>query len=93
MALYKQAIDGYLKKKDLQDLAQLYADVSFSQTDILNAQYSNAWSSMSTLVNKHLVGKTGNPAKYHLTDSGRNLARWLDQAEFELLLINLFYSL
>ncbi|XP_046647899.1 crossover junction endonuclease MUS81-like [Daphnia pulicaria] len=84
MALYKHATDGYLKKKDLQDLAQPYADVSFSQTDILNAQYYNAWSSMSTLINKHLVGKTGNPAKYHLTDSGRNLARRLDKAEFEL---------
>ena len=85
MALYKHAKeDGYLKKKELQDLAQPYADVSFSQTDIVNIQYYNAWSAMSTLINKELVDKKGNPAKYQLTDSGKNLARRLDQAEFEL---------
>jgi hypothetical protein len=85
MALYKHATqDGYLKKKDLQDLAQPYADVSFAQTDIVNAQYYNAWSAMSTLINKELVDKNGNPAKYQLTDSGKNLARRLDQAECQL---------
>ena len=85
MALHKHAgSDGYLKKKELQDLAQPYADVSFLQTDIVNAQYYNAWSAMSTLINKGLVDKKGNPAKYELTDSGKNLARRLDQAECEL---------
>lgn len=84
MALHKHAgSDGYLKKKELQDLAQPYADVSFSQTDIVNAQYYNAWSAMSTLVNKGLVDKKGNPAKYELTDSGKNLAYRLEQAESE----------
>nr|CAG4637014.1 EOG090X06E6 [Ceriodaphnia reticulata]SVE72942.1 EOG090X06E6 [Ceriodaphnia reticulata] len=85
MALYKHAgSDGYLKKKELQDLAQPFADVSFSQTDIVNAQYYNAWSAMATLVNKGLVDKKGNPAKYELTDAGKNLAQRLDQAESEL---------
>ncbi len=83
MALHKHGSDGYLKKKELQDLAQPYADVSFSQTDIVNAQYYNAWSAMSTLVNKGLVDKKGNPAKYELTDSGKNLAYRLEQAESE----------
>lgn len=85
MALFKHpSQDGYLKKKELQDLAQPYADVSFAQTDIVNAQYYNAWSAMSTLINKELVVKTGNPAKYQLTESGKNLARRLDQAESDL---------
>lgn len=76
--------DGHLTKKELLELAQPFADVSFVQTDVLNAQYYNAWSSMSTLISKGLVGKKGNPAKYHLTYSGRVLAKRLDQAELEL---------
>nr|SVE88643.1 EOG090X06E6 [Daphnia sinensis]SVE89268.1 EOG090X06E6 [Daphnia sinensis] len=85
MALHKHAtVDGYLKKKDLQELAQPYADVSFCQTDVVNAQYYSAWSSMTTLINKELVDKKGNPAKYQLTESGKSLAIRLDQAEAEL---------
>lgn len=85
MGLFKHAgSDGYLKKKELQELAQPYADVSFAETDKLNAQYYNAWSSMSTLINKDLVEKHGNPARYQLTDPGRQLAVRLDQAEAEL---------
>lgn len=85
MALHKHAtVDGYLKKKDLQELAQPYADVSFCQTDVVNAQYYSAWSSMTTLINKELVDKKGNPAKYQLTESGKSLASRLDQAEADL---------
>nr|SVE75760.1 EOG090X06E6 [Daphnia hispanica] len=85
MALHKHAtVDGYLKKKDLQEFAQPYADVSFCQTDVVNAQYYSAWSSMTSLVNKELVDKKGNPAKYQLTESGKSLACRLDQAEAEL---------
>lgn len=85
MALLKHSgTEGHLKKKELQELAQPYADVSFAQTDVLNAQYYNAWSSMTTLVNKGLVEKQGNPARYQLTESGRSLAKRLDQAESEL---------
>ena len=39
---------------------------------------------MSTLINKELVEKAGNPARYMLTDSGRSLAITLDQAESAL---------
>lgn len=85
MALHKHAtVDGYLKKKDLQELAQPYADVSFCQTDVVNAQYYSAWSAMTTLINKELVDKKGNPAKYELTESGKSLACRLDRAESEL---------
>nr|SVE78866.1 EOG090X06E6 [Daphnia lumholtzi] len=85
MALHKHTtVDGYLKKKDLQELAQPYADVSFCQTDVLNAQYYSAWSSMTTLINKELVDKKGNPAKYQLTESGKSLASKLEQVEAEL---------
>nr|SVE73562.1 EOG090X06E6 [Daphnia atkinsoni] len=85
MALHKHAtVDGYLKKKDLQELAQPYADVSFCQTDVVNAQYYSAWSAMTTLINKELVDKKGNPAKYELTENGRILACRLDRAESEL---------
>ncbi|XP_057364896.1 crossover junction endonuclease MUS81-like isoform X2 [Daphnia carinata] len=85
MALHKHATaDGYLKKKDLQELAQPYTDVSFCQTDVVNAQYYSAWSSMTTLINKELVDKKGNPAKYQLTEKGKSLACRLDEAEATL---------
>nr|SVE74732.1 EOG090X06E6 [Daphnia carinata] len=85
MALHKHATaDGYLKKKDLQELAQPYTDVSFCQTGVVNAQYYSAWSSMTTLINKELVDKKGNPAKYQLTESGKSLACRLDKAEATL---------
>nr|SVE74188.1 EOG090X06E6 [Daphnia barbata] len=85
MALHKHAsVDGYLRKKDLQELAQPYADVLFSQTNVVNAQYYSAWSAMTTLINKELVSKESNPAKYQLTASGKRLAARLDQAEAEL---------
>ena len=75
---------GFLRKTELQDLAQPYADVSFTQISIVNSQYYSAWSSMTTLINKELVEKAGNPARYMLTDSGRSLAITLDHAESDL---------
>nr|CAG4641699.1 EOG090X06E6 [Eurycercus lamellatus] len=75
---------GYLKKSELQEAAQPYADVSFTQTNIVDSQYYSAWSSMSTLIKKELVEKIGNPAKYMLTETGRILAIKLNQAETDL---------
>nr|SVE75130.1 EOG090X06E6 [Daphnia dolichocephala] len=90
MALHKHAsVDGYLRKKDLQELAQPYADVLFSQTNVVNAQYYSAWSAMTTLINKELVNKESNPAKYQLTASGKRLATRLDQAEAELQILSI----
>nr|CAG4646264.1 EOG090X06E6 [Macrothrix elegans] len=58
LALYQHCgANGYLLKKDLQDAAQPYADISFTQQNVLQGQYYTAWSSMSTLINKGLVQK------------------------------------
>lgn len=85
LALHKHAgSEGFLKKKELQELAQPYADVSFTEIDIPNRQYYGAWSAMKTLINKELVIKSGNPAKYELTESGEILAQKLEEAESEL---------
>lgn len=85
LALHKHSGSlGYLTKTVLQEAAQPYADVSFTQTNVVDGQYYSAWSSMGTLIKKELVEKTGNPAKYKLTENGQILAIRLEQAEAEL---------
>ncbi|KAG7218664.1 hypothetical protein INR49_019788 [Caranx melampygus] len=46
----------------------------------LGSKYT-AWSSVSTLIQKNLVIKTHNPARFSLTEDGRALAERLDSAE------------
>jgi len=83
IALYKHiGAEGYLTKKQLQEVAQPYCDSSFTQTR-LQERYS-AWSAMSGLIKKNLVEKRSNPAKFNLTESGMALAMKLDRAESEL---------
>lgn len=85
MALHKHSgSKGYLSKTVLLEAAQPYADVSFTAKSVVDSQYYTAWSSMGTLIKKELVEKTGNPAKYQLTDSGQILAIRLETAEAEL---------
>lgn len=85
MALHKHSgSKGYLSKTVLLEAAQPYADVSFTAKSVVDSQYYTAWSSMGTLIKKELVEKTGNPAKYQLTDSGQILAIRLETAEIEL---------
>ncbi|XP_071315910.1 crossover junction endonuclease MUS81 isoform X2 [Trachinotus anak] len=83
LTLYRQSqipgSKGYMFKLELQAEAQLLCDKSFSVPD-LGSKYT-AWSSVSTLIQKNLVIKTHNPARYSLTEEGLALAERLESAE------------
>lgn len=63
---------GYCTKTEIIAYGQSYCNVSFTKP-APGTRYT-AWSSMRTLVNKKLVTKEGNPAKFTLTDEGSDLA-------------------
>ncbi|KAM9335655.1 crossover junction endonuclease MUS81 [Symphorus nematophorus] len=83
LTLYRQSqipgSKGYMFKMELQTEAQHLCDKSFTAPD-LGSKYT-AWSSVSTLIQKNLVIKTHNPARYSLTEEGLALAERLDSAE------------
>ncbi|XP_038586653.1 crossover junction endonuclease MUS81 isoform X1 [Micropterus salmoides] len=83
LTLYRQSqIPGskdYMFKMELQAEAQHLCDKSFTAPD-LGSKYT-AWSSVSTLIQKNLVIKTHNPARYSLTEEGLALAERLESAE------------
>ncbi|KAK7910016.1 hypothetical protein WMY93_014700 [Mugilogobius chulae] len=83
LALYQhcqvEGSKGYMFKLELQTEAQPLCDKSFTVPD-LGSKYT-AWSSVSTLIQKNLLIKTHNPARYSLTDEGMALAERLDSAE------------
>ncbi|XP_041821231.1 crossover junction endonuclease MUS81 isoform X2 [Chelmon rostratus] len=83
LTLYRQSqipgSKGYMFKMELQAEAQHLCDKSFSVPD-LGSKYT-AWSSVSTLIQKNLLMKTHNPARYSLTDEGLALAERLDSAD------------
>nr|XP_020479944.1 crossover junction endonuclease MUS81 isoform X2 [Monopterus albus] len=85
LTLYRQSqipgSKGYMFKLELQAEAQLLCDKSFTVPD-LGSKYT-AWSSVSTLVQKSLVMKTHNPARYSLTEEGLALAERLESVERE----------
>uniref|UniRef100_A0AAX7V1W6 Crossover junction endonuclease MUS81 n=1 Tax=Astatotilapia calliptera TaxID=8154 RepID=A0AAX7V1W6_ASTCA len=66
LTLYKETqvpgSKGYMFKMELQAEAQHLCDKSFTVPD-LGSKYT-AWSSVSTLIQKNLVIKTHNPARY-----------------------------
>ncbi|KAK7176951.1 hypothetical protein R3I93_001021 [Phoxinus phoxinus] len=70
---------GFMFRNELQTEAQPLCDKSFTVPD-LGCKYT-AWSSVSTLVQKDLLVKTHNPARYSLTDQGLALAERLDSEE------------
>lgn len=72
---------GYMFKMELQSEAQPLCDKSFTVPD-LGSKYT-AWSSVSTLIQKNLLIKTHNPARYSLTDEGFALAERLESVEKE----------
>ncbi|KAL0970704.1 hypothetical protein UPYG_G00245990 [Umbra pygmaea] len=72
---------GFMFKLQLQAEAQHLCDKSFSVPD-LGSKYT-AWSSVSTLIQKQLVQKTHNPARYSLTEQGLALAERLEDGERE----------
>ncbi|XP_041635552.1 crossover junction endonuclease MUS81 [Cheilinus undulatus] len=83
LTLYRQSqipgSKGFMFKMELQTEAQLLCDKSFTVPD-LGSKYT-AWSSVSTLIQKSLVIKTHNPARYSLTEEGLALARRLESAD------------
>jgi len=85
LTLYRESqttdYKGYLEKNDLQLKAQPLAQKSFSVPE-LGTHYT-PWSSMSTLIAKGLVIKSGNPAKYSITPEGTQLGEKLDKIEIE----------
>ncbi|KAG7497339.1 crossover junction endonuclease MUS81 [Solea senegalensis] len=70
---------GFMFKLELQAEAQLLCDKSFSVPDV-GSKYT-AWSSVSTLIQKNLLTKSHNPARYSLTEEGAALAERLEAAE------------
>lgn len=83
LTLYRQSqipgSKGYMFKMELQTEAQQLCDKSFTVPD-LGSKYT-AWSSVSTLIQRNLVLKTHNPARYTLTEEGLALAERLDSVE------------
>ncbi|KAE8738479.1 hypothetical protein FOCC_FOCC016039 [Frankliniella occidentalis] len=63
---------GFMLKAELQLKAQPLCDKSFTRPD--PGSHYTAWSSMSQLVKKDLVSRCSNPAKFSLTNEGREMA-------------------
>eukprot|EP00066_Takifugu_rubripes_P003939 XP_003966918.1 PREDICTED: crossover junction endonuclease MUS81 [Takifugu rubripes] len=80
LALFRESQNpgskGFMFKMELQAEAQQFCDKSFTVPD-LGSKYT-AWSSVSTLIQKNLVIKTHNPARYSLTEDGLAVAERLD---------------
>ncbi|TRY55515.1 hypothetical protein DNTS_014031 [Danionella cerebrum] len=70
---------GFMFRNELQTEAQPLCDKSFTVPD-LGSKYT-AWSSVSTLIQKELVVKTHNPARYSLTSQGLTLAEKLNSEQ------------
>ncbi|XP_028994827.1 crossover junction endonuclease MUS81 [Betta splendens] len=81
---------GYMFKMELQSEAQLLCDKSFTVPD-LGSKYT-AWSSVSTLIQKNLVIKSHNPARYSLTEEGLSLAARLQSVEQGTRVASEFHS-
>ncbi|XP_048885532.1 crossover junction endonuclease MUS81 isoform X2 [Brienomyrus brachyistius] len=85
LALYRHCqipgSKGYLSKLELQREAQTLCDASFTAPS-LGSKYT-AWSSVSTLLQRDLLLKTHNPARYSLTEVGMALAQRLESSEKE----------
>lgn len=70
---------SHMTKTDLIKDAQDLCDTSFKTPP--PASHYTAWSSMGILIKKGLVLKESNPAKYSLTDAGRELAQKIENRE------------
>uniref|UniRef100_A0A673HC70 Crossover junction endonuclease MUS81 n=1 Tax=Sinocyclocheilus rhinocerous TaxID=307959 RepID=A0A673HC70_9TELE len=70
---------GFMFRNELQTEAQPLCEKSFTVPD-LGSKYT-AWSAVNTLIQKDLLVKTDNPARYSLTDPGLALAEKLDSEE------------
>ncbi|KAB0796242.1 hypothetical protein PPYR_10303 [Photinus pyralis] len=79
IAMFEKSLEpsycGYMFKIDIIKGGQHLSDKSFVKPD--PGSFYTAWSSMKTLLDKHLVIKRSNPAKYSLTEEGAALAHKL----------------
>lgn len=64
-----------LLKSEIVEKGKHLCDKSFTKSD--PGTYYTAWSSMKTLLDKELVVKRGNPAKFSITESGIKCAEML----------------
>ncbi|XP_018328287.1 crossover junction endonuclease MUS81 isoform X1 [Agrilus planipennis] len=75
LTLYSKSLEanfqGYLTKPEIIELGQHFCDKSFSKPN--PGTYNTCWSSMKILLSKNLAVKNGSPARYSLTEEGRNL--------------------
>lgn len=72
----KEKNDKYMLKSQLINEAQKHSDAQFTSHDPKN--HYTAWNSMSNLIKKNFVFKENKlPARYSLTESGRQLAKKL----------------
>nr|XP_033809501.1 crossover junction endonuclease MUS81 isoform X1 [Geotrypetes seraphini] len=78
---------GYMLKSELQRAAQPLCDKSFFLPDD-KSRYT-AWSSVSTLIQKDLIVKTHNPARYSLTAKGLELAQELEEDRQALVVMDI----
>jgi len=81
LTLHRNLAAGFLTKKDLQEAAQPLSDASLTRS-VPNSRYTG-WSCVSQLIDKGLIVKSGCPARFQLTESGKVLAQRLDQVEAE----------
>ncbi|XP_031441011.1 crossover junction endonuclease MUS81 isoform X1 [Clupea harengus] len=72
---------GFMFKNELQTESQPLCDKSFTVPD-LGSKYT-AWASVGTLIQRDLVLKTHNPARYSLTELGLVVAEQLESGERE----------
>ena len=73
--------EGCATKERLVALAQPHCDASFTAPSDPSKTYT-AWSSMGTLVRKHLVHqRRGNPKRYSLTEEGLEIADGIVRAD------------
>jgi len=73
---------GYMSKADLMKQAAPYSDQAFDQC-APGKLYYTAWSSMSSLIDKGLVHKRGNPAKYFASEDGLKLGMKLWEVKLQ----------
>lgn len=73
MGLSEPGARENLPKSEVIRLSQPFCSSSFEVASDVRGLYT-AWNSMATLIIKELVHKTGNPAKYTLTDAGTEVA-------------------
>ncbi|XP_043204085.1 crossover junction endonuclease MUS81-like isoform X2 [Amphibalanus amphitrite] len=78
----QQGYAGFLRKAALQEAAQPLCNASLTLPEA--GGYYTAWSTMGTLVKRKLVRREGNPARFSLTDVGREVADRLDSSPWTL---------